>query len=631
MTDPFFSIVIATFNSDATVERALESIANQTFASYEVMVVDNQSSDRTVSIVSQFQERLPTLRTVSEPDDGVYDAINKGIRMARGAWVYILGSDDSLAGPKTLETAHEYLCATEKDLVYGLVRLVGAHTHFKKRRRLGGRYSLAKLTKVGLCQQACFYRREIFARLGPFNTRYKIWADWEFAIRAFSEGLDAYIPMVVANFAGGGLSSQGPDQAFLADGVKTRPLAGTKTRVQDLQNPKVSPTSTVLFTWEIGQGLGHVMPLVPIARRLRDSGHKVIFALRDVRSLGSYLQGEGFAVIQAPTHPDQFIPSRTKPPQTMSDVLALFGFSSERSLRGLATAWESTLNLCKPDVLVASYAPLSLLCARKVGIPTVNMTLPFELPPAIHPCPSLRHGTTATADANDDAVIAAVNSMFGANYVTAVHEVFEADAVVMMSFVELDPYGPREGIHYYGSLFVDDVGPKAVWPDSAGKKVFAYLHANLPNIDDLRVAIQTSDHSYCIVLRNANPDLLRKWEAPNTQVTSESVHLEGALTECDAVLCYGGHGLVSASLLHGKPMAFYLQNLESYITAKQVAKHGIGLMARAGSASDAMRCVNAVLSNAAYREQAKRFAAVNVRHTAKDTGAEIAAAIATMV
>jgi hypothetical protein len=71
---------------------------------------------------------------------------------------------------------------------------------------------------------------------------------------------------------------------------------------------------TVLFTWEIGQGFGHVLPLLPVARELKSRGCNVIFALRDVRGAGALLKREEFTVLQAPTHPDQFFPARGPQP-----------------------------------------------------------------------------------------------------------------------------------------------------------------------------------------------------------------------------------------------------------------------------------------------------------------------------
>ena len=170
---------------------------------------------------------------------------------------------------------------------------------------------------------------------------------------------------------------------------------------------------TALLTWEIGLGFGHIMPMLPMARELKLRGWRVVFALRDVREAGAMLKSEGFAVLQAPFHPDRLIPRHQPQPQSMADVLALFGFANERHLSGLHHAWQGLLDALRPDLLIASYAPLSLLCARQRGISTLLLALPFELPPAQHPLPAFRNPAQAMNGATDEKIIQTVNRQAG--------------------------------------------------------------------------------------------------------------------------------------------------------------------------------------------------------------------------
>ncbi|MBT9508251.1 nucleotide disphospho-sugar-binding domain-containing protein [Rhodoferax sp.] len=366
------------------------------------------------------------------------------------------------------------------------------------------------------------------------------------------------------------------------------------------------PSLTIMFTWEIGQGFGHVFPLLPIARELQSAGHRVIFALRDVRGAGALLQREGFTVLQAPFHPDRFFPANGPQPQSMADILSVFGFTNRVHLSGMAAAWRSLYDLCQPDVVVASYAPLSLLCARAAGIPTVLMALPFELPADVHPSMVFRTGLPAADARADERVIGAVNQVFANSPVTTVRGVFAADKTFMMSYPELDAFGPRTDVEYIGSLFVSDVGNPPRWPDGEHPfKVLAYLNADIPALDLLREEIHASPYAYCVTLRDGTEAMLAQWRAPNVWIVNDQILLAQALRECDAVLTYGGVGFVSASLLAGKPMVFYIRQLEQYFTARQVVKLGAGVHPQ--TPQGVRQALDVVLHTPSYAEAAQRF------------------------
>ncbi len=364
------------------------------------------------------------------------------------------------------------------------------------------------------------------------------------------------------------------------------------------------------------------MPMLPVARALQAQGHRVIFALRDVRAAGALLQGMGFTVLQAPAHPDRFFPATEPQPQTMADILAAFGFASQQHLSGLVAAWRGLFNLCQPGAVVASYAPLSLLCARHIGIPTVLLALPFELPINLHPSPLLRTGLPPPSAAVDDRVIANVNAVMVADCVGSVYDVFKADATYLMSFAELDAFGPRE-LNYCGSFVVTDTGIEAPWPPGPGRKVLVYLNAALPNLDALRQALQASAHRYCVVLGNVSADELARWQAPNMWATADVVRFDHALAQCDAVLSSGGNGFISASLLAGKPIVCHTQNLEPTLTARQVVKLGAGLLPRPATAQHILQSIHKVLEQPQFAGAAAQFAHKYQGHVPEHKALEI--------
>ena len=187
------SIVIPTYQSGQYIGAALQSVRAQTFKDYEIIIIDGGSIDDTLSVVNKF-DNLP-IRFYQEPDKGVYDAMNKGISLAIGDWVYFMGSDDSLYDDRVLESI-ALVGATEKaDVLYGDVVLASSG------KRYAGEFSLHRLLfSENICHQAVFYKRSIFNRIGHYNLDYKIWADWDFNIRCFkhTEFVINYLDIVVA-------------------------------------------------------------------------------------------------------------------------------------------------------------------------------------------------------------------------------------------------------------------------------------------------------------------------------------------------------------------------------------------------------------------------------------------------
>ena len=212
MAPVVFSIIIPSFNSASTIGATLESIAAQSFRGYEIIVMDGGSSDSTIDIVKDFYPGRENVRLTSEKDQGIYDAMNKGIRLAKGEWLYFLGSDDLLAAPDVLEKINAFALSKPADVIYGdIIRKSNGGT-------FGGTFDLERLQmKHNICHQAIFYRKGVFEKLGNYNLKYKVWADWEFNIRCFrhTELNCEYVNLSICLFNDiTGLSSKETDPVF---------------------------------------------------------------------------------------------------------------------------------------------------------------------------------------------------------------------------------------------------------------------------------------------------------------------------------------------------------------------------------------------------------------------------------
>lgn len=199
MSAPKFSIIVPTFNVSAVLGECLDSVVRQTCHDFELLLVDGDSTDGTLDVAASCGAGLGSRLVVhSGPDEGAYDAMNRGISMATGQWLLFLGADDTLYEADTLRRVATFIDNHEySDLVHGdvILRSTGS--------RLGGAFDLDRLLfETNICHQAIFYRRELFAGIGPYNLRYRLWADWDFNIRCFSNPalVTRYMDIVVAKY-----------------------------------------------------------------------------------------------------------------------------------------------------------------------------------------------------------------------------------------------------------------------------------------------------------------------------------------------------------------------------------------------------------------------------------------------
>jgi glycosyltransferase involved in cell wall biosynthesis len=165
-TKPLISIVTVVLNGAATLERTFRSVFDQGFQDLDYVVIDGGSTDGSLDIIRKYESRIG--HWCSEPDDGLYDAMNKGVRAARGRWILFLGADDELVA-RLADIAP--LLKDERTVYYGDVYMPRRGVTYD------GAFSAYKIMFKNICQQAIFYPRRVF-ELYRFDTGYKLWADY---------------------------------------------------------------------------------------------------------------------------------------------------------------------------------------------------------------------------------------------------------------------------------------------------------------------------------------------------------------------------------------------------------------------------------------------------------------------
>ena len=234
------SLITITFNSDKTLEDTIKSVLKQSYSNYEYILVDGASKDNTTSIIKDYEPLFKgRMKWISEPDKGLYDAMNKGIRMATGEIVGILNSDDFFTSNDVLQNvAKAFHENNQLDGVYGDVHFVHPSNLNKCVRYYSSKIFKRSLMKLGFmpAHPSFYIRKKCFDKYGSYRTDYKIAADFEFLLRVIYKAKikTKYLPIDMVTMRTGGASTSGLEshkrimkehlRAFRENGIYTNKL-----------------------------------------------------------------------------------------------------------------------------------------------------------------------------------------------------------------------------------------------------------------------------------------------------------------------------------------------------------------------------------------------------------------------
>jgi len=200
------SIITVVYNSVKTIESTILSVINQTYKNLEYVVIDGASTDGTVNIIKKYEKNITHWK--SEPDKGIYDAMNKGIAVSTGDYLYFLNSDDYLLDNFVIEEVARFLINNPRDIVYGSVMLV--YGIYKIQKKYDYRFTKKNLVKaLQPHHQATFMKRDVIIALNKFNPAYKTAADFDLFCKAFKNGYThCFFDRIISVFNCGGAGSR---------------------------------------------------------------------------------------------------------------------------------------------------------------------------------------------------------------------------------------------------------------------------------------------------------------------------------------------------------------------------------------------------------------------------------------
>jgi hypothetical protein len=388
---------------------------------------------------------------------------------------------------------------------------------------------------------------------------------------------------------------------------------------------------SILFAWELGAGLGHLMQMLPLATDLARQGHRVGVVLRDLDRAADIYGKAGVSFLQAPywSRPAAFPFPK---PATYAHMLANIGFGSYQPLLARACAWRNLFRLVKPDLIVFDHAPTALLASRGMEVRRVLIGSGFCCPPDVtqvedaeEPWGVLRPGAAAEAGVErlkvDEAkVLEVANRVLAALKQPPLERLgqlySEVDENLLTTLPELDHFPSRRNAGYWGPVLCEAGGGDApVWPEGKGKRVFAYLKP-FAAAETLLAELKRHGCPTLVYMERGPTPELRRSECGTLRFCRRRLELSRVAEECGAAVLNGGHGVTAQMLLAGKPVMEVPLAMEQRLLSSAVARLGAGVAASPRDRESITRKLEALLGGACD-EPAAEFAS---RYAAFDAG-----------
>lgn len=380
--------------------------------------------------------------------------------------------------------------------------------------------------------------------------------------------------------------------------------------------------ATILITWELGAGLGHVSPLQPVVDALAQQGHRVVVALRQVSHATMVFQHPSVRVVQAP-YLVQRVTRPFKLQFTFAHILHNVGFDDARELRARTTAWEALYEMVAPDVIVFDHSPTALLASWQRQVSRLTIGTGFTCPPACQWLPNWR--PTAPCDVEqlhreESQVTRHVNQLlldWNRPPLACLSELYaRVDDTVLTTFPELDHFQPPRDGEYWGTL-PSMPGAPPRWPEAGGKRIFGYLKPN-PHLPEILKGLIRLRLPTIVFVPGIPADSCPGFSTAMMRVVSEPLDVQRVAQECDVAITHGGHGTTVEVLLRGKPLLILPQNLEQRLTAQNLHRIGAGLGVSPQQPKAVLERLSTLLHHPKFAAGAAQFAA---RHQSFDATA----------
>jgi UDP:flavonoid glycosyltransferase YjiC (YdhE family) len=338
--------------------------------------------------------------------------------------------------------------------------------------------------------------------------------------------------------------------------------------------------SRILLAWELGLNLGHLTRLLPLALRLREKGHTVAVAARNLGTASEVLGPAAISFVQAPYLAESDpLPHRAA---GYSDILRAYGWGGPSTLRVLTQGWFNLFHSFRPEIVVADFSPTAVLAARMRDIPFLLVGNGFEIPPAtipLPPFPGFALAISRHAAESEQLVVRNANVVaraLGGRPLEALAEIVYPERALLATYPELDHYGERLDTRYIGPLLGELQLPTVAWPGGAPRGIFVCVRPNTVSAGAILGALSQIEAPVVCVAVGFTAGSLRRFGACNIRFESQPVALAQIAPTADLCVSYGAEGTMMTFLRAGTPIVLSPGHVEAKLSARRLKALGVG-------------------------------------------------------
>jgi len=372
--------------------------------------------------------------------------------------------------------------------------------------------------------------------------------------------------------------------------------------------------ASMLFCWELGAGFGHLTPHREVLAALRNRGHAVHIAVRDLTRAAKAFDGLPFHYWQAPT-PQSRPEAIFKTTSNFAQILHNTGLGDPTGLAARISAWRNIFAVTRPQVALVDYCPTALLALRGLGIPTIVTGTGFFIPPNVSPFPAFPmispQPSTEQLLQEEQQLLLGINAAIARHRIAPLNslsQIFhDVAGKIFRAMPEFDHY-PNRGPAEFLGLPPDPPRTAIAWPPGQGPKVFAYLKP-FPALEALLALLQKHQGPTIVACDGIPKPIRHKYSTQSLRFVPPTIDIAQMGRESAFAITNANLTTSVRLLLQGCPLISIPLQLEQMLVAHNFRQRGIGVVARPDSAEDMATLLLEIQRNPSYRAAAQALAA----------------------